>query len=77
MRRQDVKWKLTSSPGLIGLIALVLSACDPSALKTRTPASQPRSAPQIEGVDHRGERFSLSAAAEEGPVVVIFYRGHW
>jgi peroxiredoxin len=34
-------------------------------------------APIFETVDSHNEIFSLSEALENGPVVLIFYRGHW
>lgn len=59
--------------------ALTVSACDPSALKTKTAATQTdvQRMPDIGGVDHRGQLFSLTEALSKGPVVVVFYRGHW
>lgn len=34
-------------------------------------------APNIEVETRQGERFSLEEALEEGPVVLVFYRGSW
>ena len=34
-------------------------------------------APAFTTVDHNGKEFSLKTAIRKGPVVLIFYRGHW
>jgi peroxiredoxin len=34
-------------------------------------------APEIELVNHAGERFLLSTELKKGPVVLVFYRGNW
>lgn len=34
-------------------------------------------APDFRAVDASGNEFHLASALKEGPVVVIFYRGHW
>ena len=59
---------------------LVAFACSgPVALKAKSKASHPSGTAlsEIAGVDQQGRKFSLDAALAEGPVVVIFYRGHW
>ncbi|MFT4680326.1 MAG: hypothetical protein ACI9FU_001319 [Granulosicoccus sp.] len=33
--------------------------------------------PAINAKDYLGKDFSLRGALNEGPVVVVFYRGHW
>ncbi len=64
---------------LLGLAALAASACDPTALHTQSAAIQTEveSMPEISGPDQTGTNFSMSDALAKGPVVVIFYRGHW
>ncbi len=61
------------------LSAAMLAACDPSALETKTAATKPQlqKMKHFDGVDQLGQAFSLSKVLSEGPVVVIFYRGHW
>lgn len=58
---------------------LALGCAGPSALTIREPAAMavPPKLPEIQGLDHHGTEFSLDVALEQGPVVVIFYRGHW
>ena len=34
-------------------------------------------APKIEAIDNQGNVFSLAQKIEQGPVVVVFYRGEW
>lgn len=60
-------------------VSLVVGCASPAALNVRNTATQPAPGrmPEISGVDHRGTEFSLDAALAKGPVVVIFYRGHW
>tara|TARA_R110002096_G_scaffold292224_2_gene486676 strand:+ start:123950 stop:124210 length:261 start_codon:yes stop_codon:yes gene_type:complete len=58
---------------------LALGCAGPSALTIDDPATAPAptTMPEIRGVDQEGTEFSLESALEKGPVVVIFYRGHW
>ena len=61
------------------LMGFVLGCASPAALTVKNPASEPAPTrmPEIAGLDHRGTEFSLESALAKGPVVVIFYRGHW
>ncbi len=61
------------------LLGFAFGCASPAALTVTNPASEPEPArmPEIAGLDHRGNEFSLESALAEGPVVVIFYRGHW
>ncbi len=61
------------------LSAVMFVACDPSALETKLAATKPQlqKMKHFDGVGHLGQAFSLSKVLSEGPVVVIFYRGHW
>ncbi|MBW6497009.1 MAG: AhpC/TSA family protein [Bacteroidales bacterium] len=34
-------------------------------------------APNFQATDSHGNQFKLESALKEGPVVVVFYRGHW
>ena len=60
-------------------VLLALSACDPTALHTETAPTTAivEEMPEIAGPDHLGRSFSLAEARTKGPVVVVFYRGHW
>jgi hypothetical protein len=53
------------------LYSLSIFAQEPVELSigTETPA--------INAKDYLGKDFSLRGALNEGPVVVVFYRGHW
>lgn len=62
------------------MAVLSAAACmDPASLPQKSAATAValERMPEISGVDHRGTEYSLEAALEKGPVVVIFYRGHW
>ena len=76
-----------------GLMLLFLSACGtvlqaagyppeamrrtaPEGIEERAP-SVGAMAPAVELRSHEGERYSLDTARTKGPVVVLFYRGHW
>ncbi len=50
-----------------------------NALPVKTVATEAsvERMPEIAGTAHDGTEYSLDAALEAGPVVVIFYRGHW
>jgi hypothetical protein len=60
-------------------LLFALGCSGPVVLKAKSVATLRSGAPisEISGVDHRGREFSLEAALAKGPVVVIFYRGHW
>ena len=34
-------------------------------------------APDFNGSTHLGEEIALSGLLERGPVILVFYRGHW
>ncbi len=34
-------------------------------------------APQFTATDHHGEQVALADALRQGPVLLVFYRGHW
>ena len=56
-----------------------LGCAGPAALHVESTATveATETLPSIAGTDHLGNEFSLASALETGPVVVIFYRGHW
>lgn len=56
---------------LFMLMSCVLKADDPTGLK---PGNK---APNIHASDQFGEIFDLASQLEKGPVVLMFYRGHW
>ena len=64
---------------LLVLFAVLLAGCNLNSLPTKSAATARLDAvmPELVGIDHRGQRFSLREARERGPVLVIFYRGHW
>lgn len=64
---------------LLVVFAVLLSGCNLNGLQTKSAATGGQDAvmPELNGIDHRGQPFSLSEARARGPVVVIFYRGHW
>lgn len=75
MRFKSLRWyKALALPAM-----LALSACDPTVLQTKTAPTKTvvEGMPEIAGIDHLGRNFSLAEAREKGPVVVVFYRGHW
>jgi cytochrome oxidase Cu insertion factor (SCO1/SenC/PrrC family) len=58
-------------------IALTVLSCN-WRLRTRTPAvGEAKPAPEFSLPDHRGNQVSLATLVENGPAVVVFYRGHW
>lgn len=61
------------------LSCLLAVACDPTSLSTRTSALEGGAAEfsDIQSLDHLERPYSLAEALRAGPVVVIFYRGHW
>ena len=65
--------------GLVGLLALVgYGAWSWWTLEPRgTPIQVARQAPDFALPDHRGTEVTLRSLLAKGPVVVIFYRGHW
>lgn len=42
-----------------------------------TPLAVGDAAPAFTLTDATGEAFSLAATLESGPVIAVFYRGHW
>lgn len=64
-----------SMPTLFGLM-LILLAFSASAQEAE-PLYIGQKAPKILAVDQFGERVSLTDRLNQGPVVVVFYRGQW
>ncbi len=65
---------------LAAALAAVLghAACGWWSLETRTaPVGAERTAPPFSLPDHAGKAVSLGSLLERGPVVLVFYRGHW
>lgn len=58
------------------LLAMALAAGAPAMVTAVTPAAGV-AAPGFELPGAAGGTHSLSAALEEGPVVLVFYRGFW
>ena len=59
------------------LAAVSFTACN-WHLKTRTPpASVQAGAPAFALPDHEGTSVSLDALTQNGPAVIVFYRGYW
>ena len=62
-------------------LLLVHGACSGAvAIKVKDrPSLAPtaQKAPVFTATDHRGRPVSLAAARAAGPVVLVFYRGHW
>ena len=58
------------------LLAMALAAGAPAAVTAATPATG-AAAPDFELPSAAGETHSLSAALEQGPVVLVFYRAFW
>jgi hypothetical protein len=48
-----------------------------TALPRATPPAVAERAPDFELPDHQGDRFSLGRALADGPILLVFYRGHW
>jgi len=60
--------------GSLGLVAAGNAGC----LSTRGPSvPQGATAPSFTLKSHLGTDVSLDALAARGPVVIVFYRGHW
>ncbi|MBW2457260.1 MAG: redoxin domain-containing protein [Deltaproteobacteria bacterium] len=64
---------------LLGLAAVLgYGACGWWTIEPRTtPIQVKRPAPEFALPDHEGTVVRLSDLLARGPVVVIFYRGHW
>jgi peroxiredoxin len=56
---------------LFSLLACILKAEDPKGLATGAIA------PQFKAIDQFGKAFDLEDQLKQGPVVLMFYRGHW
>lgn len=62
--------------GVHALLAAALAVVTPALAVAATPAVG-EAAPDFELPSAAGETHSLSAALEEGPLVVVFYRAFW
>lgn len=63
---------------LCGVLLLGPAACGFWFLETRSaPTAIERQAPRFTLPNSAGEPVSLERLLERGPVVVVFYRGHW
>lgn len=63
---------------VLSFAGLSLASCGWWYLETRTaPAAVERKAPAFSLPDHTGRQVSLQSLLDEGPAVVVFYRGHW
>ncbi|MCP4868296.1 MAG: redoxin domain-containing protein [Proteobacteria bacterium] len=58
-------------------IAVLLLASVAFAADLQPGGGAGETAPTFTAVDHAGKEVSLSAALEQGPVLLLFYRGHW
>jgi cytochrome oxidase Cu insertion factor (SCO1/SenC/PrrC family) len=62
----------------IGLAGLVLIAACNWRLETRTPPKEVAElAPDFSLPDHEGRTVTLDSLVQDGPAVVVFYRGFW
>lgn len=79
-RRGSPGWsRLPSWAGAVLLLVLLWgnSGCG-LFVKTRGEAVQPRTrAPGFSLEDQVGQTHALAELLEKGPVVIVFYRGHW
>ena len=63
------------TPRMLSICLILLGGC---AVSLRDPGRAPRDlAPDFELSDQRGQRQILSGLTDKGPVVLVFYRGHW
>ena len=58
-------------------VASLYAACGIYYLETREEPIEAQVAPDFSLPDTEGEVHTLSEMIEEGPVVVMFYRGYW
>ena len=61
--------------GSLGAIGAGSGGCSVSTRGPSAPQGAP--APSFTLQSHQGKEVSLDALAARGPVVVVFYRGHW
>jgi cytochrome oxidase Cu insertion factor (SCO1/SenC/PrrC family) len=60
----------------VGIGVVLWIACAP--LTTRTAAlTHAQPAPDFNLPTHTGETVQLATLLNDGPVVIVFYRGHW
>lgn len=61
------------------VLAAAMAACgDPVAIqRAAAPTAPAETVAEFRVTDQRGREVALSAALERGPVVLVFYRGHW
>jgi cytochrome oxidase Cu insertion factor (SCO1/SenC/PrrC family) len=72
-RRRWPLYALLLATSLAGYVA-----CSWWSLETRPPPVPiSKSAPDFSLTDQDGKRVELSKLHAQGPVVVLFYRGHW
>lgn len=63
---------------LIVICATLLLSCQPAnASDDEQKLRTGDKAPFFQGIDQFGEKFDLTRQLAKGPVVLIFYRGHW
>lgn len=61
-----------------GILLLALACTMGCRIDVRDSGAVPKDrAPDFALVAHTGETWQLSSALQRGPVVVVFYRGHW
>ena len=92
MRTSDVPAAMRRLPLVVVLLALACDRPAPRAPATPTaadtepapavepevsPSKQTDRAPLFELPTASGEPFALADALPRGPVVLVFYRGHW
>ncbi|MFN7967596.1 MAG: hypothetical protein U0V87_18125 [Acidobacteriota bacterium] len=71
------------SPRIIGLLAVLVSLAfvyvffPASKIPDLAGIAVGESAPPFSLVDQRGAETSLTDALKRGPVLLVFYRGHW
>lgn len=54
-----------------------LAGCALMAKPRHAPVSEGEKAPVFHLPDQNGERVGLEGLLENGPVVLVFFRGHW
>lgn len=62
---------------LVGLFVIGLAACGTPRQSDKVAAQEDTQAPDFVLPTVFGELVSLAEARKEGPVLLVFYRGHW
>lgn len=77
-KREDVRMRRAGpSIWLIGLSLFVLTALSACRLHTTTPPLAAQAAAPAFTLDSTAGSLSAQSALSSGPLVLVFYRGHW